>query len=134
MPSPDDIFYVIGFTRADIASGALRNLLSLSLKSLEQMTRLHQRVGPLAIAAARGLVVKEPIEVYFESPLDAEPSRNFRKEYGENYETVQFLNETAMRLCNEFGISLPNVIRIVRRSELPTQYGTMVYCWTYSPA
>ena len=134
MPSPDDIFYIIGFTNADIASGALRNLLSLSLKSLEQMTRLHQRVGPLAIAAARGLVVKETIEVYFESPLDAEPSRNFRNEYGENYQTVQFLNETAMRLCIEFGINLPNMIRIVRRNELPTQYGTMVHSWTYSPA
>ena len=95
MPSPDDIFYVIGFTRADIAVGALRNLISLSLKSLEQMTKLHQRVGPLAIAAARGVVVKEPIEVYFESPLDAEPGRNFRKEYGENYETVQFLKRNS---------------------------------------
>jgi hypothetical protein len=89
------------------------------------MTRLHQRVGPLAIAAALGLVVKEPIEIYFESPLDAEPGRNFRKEYGENYETVQFLNETAMRLCNEFGMNLPNMIRLVRRSGLPPQYGTM---------
>ncbi len=134
MPSPVDIFYVIGFTRAAIAAGALRNLISLSLKSLEQMTKLHQRVGPLAIAAARGLVVKEPIEVYFESPLDAEPSRDFRKEYGENYQTVHFLNETAMRLCIEFGISLPNMIRIVRRNELPPHYGTMVHSWTYSPA
>ena len=133
MPSPVDIFYVIGFTRADIAAGALRNLISLSLKSLEQMTKLHQRVGPLAIAAARGLVVKERIEVYFESPLDAEPSRNFLNEYGENYQTVQFMNETAMRLCIEFGINLPNMIRIVRRNELPTQYGTMVHSWTYSP-
>lgn len=134
MPSPDDNFYVIGFTRGDIAAGALRNLLSLSLKSLEQMTKLHKRVGPLAIAAARGLVVKEPIEVYFESLLDAEPGRNFLKEYGENYETVQFLNETAMRLCIEFGINLPNIIRIVRRDELPPHYGTMVRSWTYSPA
>jgi hypothetical protein len=63
--------------------------------------------------------VKEPIEVYFESLLDAEPGRNFLKEYGENYETVQFLNETAMRLYIEFGINLPNIIRIVRRDELP---------------
>jgi len=133
MPSPDDISYVIGFTRGDVAVGAFRNLISLSLKSLEQMTKLHQRVGPLAIAAARGLVVKERIEVYFESPLDAEPSRNFLNEYGENYQTVQFMNETAMRLCIEFGINLPNMIRIVRRNELPTQYGTMVHSWTYSP-
>src|SRR5260370_8755643 len=111
MPSPDDIFYVIGFTRGDIAVGALRNLISLSLKSLEQMTKLHQRVGPLAIAAARGLVVTEPIEVYFESPLYAEPNRNFRNEYGDNYHTVQFFNETAIRLYTEFAINLPNIPR-----------------------
>jgi hypothetical protein len=132
LPSPDDIFYVIGFTRADIASGALHNLTSLSLKSLEEMRKLHQRVGPLAIAAAHGLVAKETIEVYFESALDAEQGRNFRNEYGEDYQTVQFLNETAMRLCREFGINLPNLIRTIRRNQLPLQHGTMVHGWTYS--
>src|SRR6267142_2245722 len=120
MPSPDDIFYVIGFTRGDIAVGALRNLISLSLKSLEQMTKLHQRVGPLAIAAARGVVVKEPIEVYFESPLDAEPGRNFRKEYGENYETVQFLkrnSDEALQRVRAYTIHIYMHIRVCRLDE-----------------
>jgi hypothetical protein len=134
MPSQDDVFYVVGFTREDILAGALRSLTSLSFKALEETGRLHQRLGRLAIAAERGVVVKNTIEIYFESLFDAKQGRNPRNEYGDEYQTVQFLNVTAMRLCAEFGIGLPGVIRTIRRNQLPAQHGTTIYNWSYSPA
>ena len=63
MPSPDDIFYVIGFTRGDIAVGALRNLISLSLKSLEQMTKLQLRLHCFQLAVHYSQLVSSLLRI-----------------------------------------------------------------------
>jgi hypothetical protein len=115
MPEPElkgeDVFHVIGFTSRDILGGA----------HLRFMKRLDAPADP----APRGLVVRKLIEVYF---LDAPVSSDdvFEQRYGDKYDTVNFYNEAAFTLSNEYRIQLPPVIGKITRAELPKGFGTSI--------
>ena len=115
MPEPElkgeDVFHVIGFTSRDILGGA--------------NWRFMKRLDAPADPAARGLVVRKLIEVYF---LDAFVSSDdvFEQRYGDKYDTVNFYNEAALTLSNQYRIQLPPVISKITRAELPNGFGTSI--------
>lgn len=126
----DDIFHAIGFTRDDILSGALMRALQLSSDNLRWMASLAQKHGALAPAADRGVVVRKLVEVYFADPFVNHD--DFRQRFSDKYQTVQFWNETAMALSNQFHIQLPPVIAKLTRTELPPSLGTSMRFGSYA--
>jgi len=127
MPEPElkgeDVFHVIGFTGQDILGGALSRSLQLSTDNLKMMADLHQQFGALAPAAERGLVVKKLIEVYFLDPFAFFDDDTFEQRYGNKYQVVEFYNDTAFTLSNQYRIQLPPVIGKHTRAELPNRFG-----------
>jgi len=45
------------------------------------------------------------------------------EQYGRDYQDVEFYNDTALRLCRQYGIALPRVIGQTTRAQLPEPYG-----------
>lgn len=127
MPEPqlsgEDVFYAIGFTGQNILGGALFRSMQLSSENSKMMAALYQRFGALAPAAERGLVVKKMIEVYFLDPFAFGDDDTFEKRFGNKYQVVDFYNETAFALSNQYKIQLPPVIGKLTRAELPKQLG-----------
>jgi hypothetical protein len=125
VPEPElkgeDVFHVIGFTGQDILDGALFRSLQLSTDNFKMMAALHQQFGALGQAAERGLVVKKLIEVYFvDSFVD---DGTFQQRYSKKYQMVDFYNDTAFTLSNQYRIQLPPVIGKLTRVELPKRFG-----------
>jgi len=117
----NDVFHVIGFTKQEIANGVQLRSLQLNSEAMKLSSVMHQRFGPLAHAAAQGIVVEKLIEVY---SLDAfGDSEVFEKLYGNKYMVVEFFNDTALTLSNQFKIELPPVIGKITRAELPQPLG-----------
>jgi hypothetical protein len=128
MPEPElkgeDVFYVIGFTGQDIVNGMQLRSMRLHDENMKMMRALRQRLGPLAHASECGLVVKKLIEVYFLDPFSFYDDDTFERLYGNEYQVVDFYNETAFTLSNQYHIQLPPVIRKLTRAELPKRLGT----------
>ncbi len=132
--NPDGGFHIIGFTRDEILDGGLARLMSLSDRVLRRSLDLSQRLGPLVVAARNRLVVQELVEVYFLSPFDPEGMKAFREQYG-RYQLINFLNDTALRLCDEFQIALPPIIGQTTRAQLDeTQLGIFMRYDSFSVA
>ena len=121
-PKPEDVFHVVGFTRQNILEGALIRSLQLSTDNLNMMGALAQRFGALAHAAEQGSVVKKLIEVCFLDRFVGD-DEIFEARYGNKYQVVNFYNETALALSNQFKIQLPPVIDNITRAELPKPFG-----------
>lgn len=121
--NPDDVFHIIGFTRQDILNGVQMGTMDLSTQNLRAMGELWHRVGPLAIAVANGVVTREIVEVYFLSPFDVPGTVDMAERYGQDFQQVEFFNETALRLCRLYRIALPQIIGQTTRAELPEPYG-----------
>jgi hypothetical protein len=113
----EDVFHVIGFTKQEIANGVQIRSLQLNSEAMKLSSVMHQRFGPLAHAAAQGIVVEKLIEVY---SLDSfGDSEAFEKLYGNKYMVVEFLNDTALTLSNQFKIKLPPVVGKFTKAEIP---------------
>jgi hypothetical protein len=95
-----DLFYVIGFTKQDILTGAHMQLMQRVLDPAER--RL--------------------IEVYFADPFVL-PDNSFEKRYGKKYQTVFFYNEAAKELSGKYSVQLPEEFDEIMRDELPVGYG-----------
>lgn len=131
--NPDDGFHIIGFTRDEILAGGLARLMSLLDMVLRRSDDLSQRLGPLVVAARNRLVVQELVEVYFLPPFDPERMRAFREQYG-RYQVINFLNDTAFRLCGEFQIVLPPIIGQTTRAQLDKTLGIFMRYDSFSVA
>ncbi|HVB33591.1 MAG TPA: hypothetical protein VNJ52_04335 [Patescibacteria group bacterium] len=118
-----DVFSVIGFTREDILNGAQYRTMRLSEDNLKTMMLLRQRFGPLASAAERGLVIKGMVEVYFLDPFAFYDDNTFERRFGSNFQVVEFYNEAAFQLSQNYHIDLPPVIEKVTRMQLPERLG-----------
>jgi hypothetical protein len=135
MPEPgirtEDVFYAIGFTRQDILNGAQIRSMQLSSENLKMLDVLHTQFGALAHAAERGLLVKKMIEVYFLNPFAFGDDDTFEQRFGVNFQVVEFFNETAYTLSNQYNIQLPPVIGKLTRTELPKQLGISMRAPSY---
>jgi hypothetical protein len=103
LTSGNDVFHVIGFTRDHIASGLQLRTLRLTDECLKAGSALNQKLGPLALAAQKGFVVKKLVEVYFLDPFSFFDDDSFEKEFGSTYQIVEFYNETALERCKHYG-------------------------------
>lgn len=131
MANGDDVFHVVGFTREDVSSGALFRVMRLSDVVLNMMMKLHQIFGALNTAVERGHVTRQQVEVYFLMPehiagilssqtASKQDLQAFRQRIPEEYFNTYFFNDTALRLCQQYGIQIPKVIGRLKRSELPS--------------
>jgi hypothetical protein len=126
MPEPNDVFHVIGYTREDITGGGMFRLLTLADVLFRRMGELHDQVGPLDAAFRAGKVVREDVEVFFYTPLDFGG-----EQFGRDYQMVEFFNDEAYRLCHEYHIGVPPVIRQITREQLPARMGIMLHNRSY---
>jgi hypothetical protein len=131
--SPGDAFYAIGFTGKHILKGTRIRVMELSTRNLRRMAELNQQFGPLARAVSSGLLDRELVEVYFLSPFDSPRTEEIVEQYGGDYHTIEFFNETALTFCKEYGITLPPIIEETTRAQLPDQYGITMRFPTYTP-
>lgn len=125
MPTPDDVFYVIGYTNEQVLQGGIHRLLSLDAHRISNLNALHEKFGALEPAAARGLVVEELLEIYSAMRLAGNP-------YGDVFEIV-FINDVALRMCRQSGIRTPRVVKKITRSEIPPSVGLLMTQKTYTP-
>jgi hypothetical protein len=139
MPEPEmkpgDIFYVIGFTNDEVANGVQMRTMNLGDQNMKAMIALHGQLGPLAVAAQRGVVVKKIVEVYFLDQFSFfDEDDVFEKQFGDKYIMVEYFNEPALALSKRFGIQLPPVIGKITRAELPKPLGISMRFPSYLPA
>jgi hypothetical protein len=117
----EDVFHVLGFTRDEIANGVQLRSLQINMEAMRVLGEMNHRFGPLAQAAAQGLLVEKLIEVY---SLDSfGDNEKFEKLYDSKYMVVEFFNDTALNLASQFNIKLPPVIGKITRAELPQPLG-----------
>jgi hypothetical protein len=106
----------------------MSRMMNLWNGNLRKMAELRRRFGTLGSAVAAGLLARELVEIYglasFErgSAVDVDA----REQYGADYQSVEFLNDAALRLCREFNVSLPPVIGRTTRAELPPHLEVIV--------
>jgi len=118
----DDKLAVIGLTSRDIISGAELRLLEMPIKVIEESSRLVEKYG--ALSRSNQITIRRSwAEVYFLSPFDMIETDT----YGD-YQTVLFVNETALAACRQYGYSLPTPIGSVTRRDLPNDLGTLLTC------
>ena len=114
-----DVFHVTGFTAQQISDGAMSRMMNLWSGNLRHMEELRRRFGSLGSAAAAGVLARELVEIYGLPSSGAEGDVNLRERYGTDYQSVEFLNDAALRLCQELKIDLPPLIGRTTRAELP---------------
>ena len=118
--NPTDTFFVIGLTSEDVLTDVDFGILKLSDYSLKNSMELNQRFGPLRPAIRKGLLVEEEGEVFFLfDATDFEGAQIYKQQFGDKYFEIKFLNDVAFRLCHDYGIKLPPVLKIITRAELP---------------
>ena len=128
---PDDVFHIIGFTHEDILSGAQIRAMEIQSENLKMMVALHGTLGPLAVAAERGLVILKPLEVYFLDPFVSLGDDSFEKQYGRKFQVVDYYGETALELSKRFNLKLPAAIGQLSREQLPKRFGISIKGITY---
>ncbi len=101
-------------------------MMNLWSGNLRHMEELRRRFGSLGSAAAAGVLARELVEIYGLPSSGAEGDINLRERYGNlyglygnDYQSVEFLNDAALWLCQELKIDLPPLIGRTTRAELP---------------
>jgi hypothetical protein len=98
-------------------------MMNLWSGNLRYMEELRRRFGSLGSAAAAGVLARELVEIYGLPSSGAEGDVHLRERYGNlygnDYQSVEFLNDAALRLCQELKIDLPPLIGRTTRAELP---------------
>jgi|SRR5579859_1603354 len=129
----NDVFHVVGFTGENILQGTGMQVTGLGIVAMKRNQELWQQVGPLQAALQSGKVTLTPLEVYGISPfLYDDLDKVFpaiSNLLGEKfYQSVEFLNDEAMNLCNEIGIKLPPVLGKLTRAALPPPPQIEIVC------
>ncbi len=114
-----DVFHVTGFTAQQVSDGAMSRMLDLWSGNLRRMEELRRRFGSLGSAAAAGLLAREVVEIYGLPPSGPDAEIVAREQYGGDYQSIEFLNDAALRLCQELQIDLPPLIGRTTRAQLP---------------
>lgn len=123
---PDDRFHVVGFTRDQVRYGALFRVMALSDHVLRRMAELHQQLGALQDAVAQGQVVRELVEIYFVIPFERDAAQELLGRLNQDYFAVYLLNDSALRVCQQYGIPLPPVAAEITRAGIPAPIGTVM--------
>ena len=115
-----EVFHVVGLTREDILGGVASKIMRLSDYVMKDMLALNQRYGPLLPAIQSGTLIEEQVEVLFLFDLmDPEGARKYRSGYDKQYQQIEYFNDVAFSLCQQYGIKVPPVLRTITRAELP---------------
>jgi hypothetical protein len=128
---PQDVFHIIGFTNDDIAKGIQLRAMRIQDENMKLMIALHKQLGPLAVAAQKGLVVLKPLEVYFLDRFVGLDDDSFETQFGKQFQVVDYYNDTALALSKRFSITLPKVIGKITREQLPKHIGISIRAITY---
>jgi hypothetical protein len=119
---PSDVFHVVGFTEADVKSGAISRALGISEDGFRTVAALRQIGSPLWHAAQEDRVTKQLIEIYFldvrRFPDVSLPDRDY-----EQFWMVHFYNDAACEIINATSLELPSIISTVFRANLPAEVG-----------
>jgi hypothetical protein len=128
LSGPADVFHIIGFTAQHVSDGAMSRMMNIWNGNLRKMAELRRRFGTLGSAVAAGLLARELVEIFGLASFERGGAIDVgvRKQYGEDYQSVEFLNDAALRLCLEFNVSLPPVIGRTTRAELPSHLEVIV--------
>jgi hypothetical protein len=124
--SPADVFHVIGFTAKHLSDGAMSRMMNLWNGNLRKMAELRRRFGTLGSAVAAGVLARELVEIYGLASFERGAGSDGREQYGADYQSVEFLNDAALRLCQEFQVNLPPVIGRTTRADLPPHLEVIV--------
>ena len=122
---PSDIFHVVGFTEAEVKSGAISRALGISEEGFRTVAALGRKGSPLWHAAQENCVTKQLIEIYF---LDVRrfPDANFPGKDLRQFWMVHFYNDAACEIINATSLELPPIISTVLRANLPAEVGVGV--------
>jgi hypothetical protein len=122
---PSDTFHVVGFTEAEVKSGAISRALGIAEEGFRTVAALGRKGSPLWHAAQEERVTKLLIEIYF---LDVRrsPHVNFPGKNIERFWMVHFYNDAACEIIRATSLELPPMISTVSRANLPTEVGVGV--------
>jgi hypothetical protein len=104
----------------------MSRMMNLWNGNLRKMAELRRRFGTLGSAVAAGLLARELVEIYGLASFERGASADTREHYGADYQSVEFLNDAALRLCMEFNVNLPPVIGRTTRADLPPHLEVIV--------
>jgi hypothetical protein len=120
---PSDIFHVVGFTAAEVKSGAISRSLEISEEGFKTVAALGKKGSPLWEAAQADHVSKRLIEVYFIETRGSRENVALAESYGREFQIIHFYNDTALEIIKAAGISIPAVVAAVSRADLPAKLG-----------
>jgi hypothetical protein len=122
---PSDVFQVVGFSEAEVKSGAISRSLGIAEEGFRTVAALGQCGSPLWLAAQENRVAKLLIEIYF---LDLRRSRDlsFQSPDGRSLWMIHFYNDTALEIINAVPLSIPPIISTIARANLPKEIGVGV--------
>src|SRR6267378_2810095 len=115
----NDVFHIIGYTTQNILDDSQMKLTGLGHIVLKRNEELSRQVGPLVAAAQAGKVTRYIFEVYSITPFlfgsGSDIPAAISRLGGGPYVDVEFLNDAALKLCEEYRIHLPPVIGKITR-------------------
>jgi hypothetical protein len=126
---PSDLFHIVGFTEAEVKSGAISRALGISEEGFRTVAALGKKGSPLWEAAREDRVEKRLIEVYF-LDLRSSPDATFPRVKG--FRMIHFYNDTALEIINAIPLALPPIISTAARKDLPAKLGVGVRDYYYT--
>jgi hypothetical protein len=119
----DDEFAVIGVTNQDTINGLDFRLTHLPIDAAMEMSSTVPTLRKLGKILGRPVAETRWVEVYFAASFLTERSEDPQLD---KFPTVYYANKTALGVCRRFGLQLPKVIKVVKRSDLPRDLGKVV--------
>jgi hypothetical protein len=119
----DESFAVIGATNEDTIGGFEMRLVQLPIDALAEMQSTVPTMRKLSKLLGRPLPSMRWVEVYFAASFLTERPKDPDLD---KFSSIYYMNETALRVCRHFGLKVPNVVKVVKRRDLPRGLGKLV--------
>jgi hypothetical protein len=122
--SDNDVFHVVGITNHDHLK-KIPNLITMLIEAGTKRGEEYIRDGLRAPS-----IVKTPIEIYSLStthqalfPKFVGTSPPVRSGMDKSFMALYFLSDTALKSAHDLDVSLPAILKEIRRDELPKEVG-----------
>jgi len=123
----DDQFAVLGISTEDTLRGFEMAVVNLGINATMELSSLAPKLRQLARVLRRPVARERLVEVYFAANfLTGRTDDPLLKKFS----TVYYMNKAAFDLSRHFGLTLPKVLKVAKRSELPRNIGNvLVFPW-----
>lgn len=128
---PSDLFHIVGFTEAEVKSGAVSRALGISEEGFRTVAALGRKGSPLWEAAQIDRVEKRLNEVYF-LDVRSSPRATLPDVHGKDFRLLHFYNDTAREIVKALSLDLPPIVSSVVRAELPANLSVGVRDYYYA--